>query len=70
MADDDGIRERGINCPKCKTCREWRVGNTVPQDDEIWRYRVCQKCGYRLRTIEKTLGKWLENATGSSAKRK
>lgn len=43
--------KRGIGCPRCH-CKDWRVRDTVPHEDQIKRYRVCRNCGHVLTTAE------------------
>ena len=46
-------------CPKCKK-HLTIVYSTKSNDNEVIRYRKCSnsKCGYRFKTIEKTMSGW------------
>lgn len=48
----DGIKTKGLICPKCK-CRDFKTENTIPHErGEIIRYKRCRNCGHRMPTTE------------------
>lgn len=40
-----------MNCPMCEDEKN-RTVDSRTECDNVWRVRVCQKCGYRWRTVE------------------
>lgn len=45
-------KSSGLRCPSCGA-RGLRVLNTHPYPERIVRYRECEACGHRLKSVEK-----------------
>jgi transcriptional regulator NrdR family protein len=50
-----------LQCPKCKS-ENTKVNSTRQRADRVTRYRECNDCKHRFRTIERIPSGWDPNA--------